>query len=162
MRMSCEFLGAFTFVDVSEIECLADSLMNAPEKRDAQRRLAREVTAMVHGVQGVQSAERISSVLFGGDVHSLTREDLQQLALDGMSCTVASTTEKTVSSAVLAASPLARRKRGAQIVESGGVRINGTSVVDVDARLDGSDGSFRALSTCSVAERRTGTWCAMA
>ena len=129
------YLGAFTFVDVIEIESLADSLMNAPEKRDAQRRLASEVTRLVHGVQGVQSADRISSVLFGGDVHSLTREDLQQLALDGMSYGRVGEGENSLV-AVLAASPLAASRSAARkLIESGGVQINGTTVAEADARL---------------------------
>src|SRR5262249_29384849 len=77
------YLGAFTFVDVEEIRQLSVSLQTAPERRDAQRRLAEEVTRLVHGDEGVRSAQRISTALFEDELETLTVDDLRQLQLDG-------------------------------------------------------------------------------
>ena len=49
------------FLDRKTINELASVTTSAPEQREAQRRLAREVTASVHGVEHVQRAERASS-----------------------------------------------------------------------------------------------------
>ena len=50
------------------IEELERAVVEAPEAREAQRRLAREVTAMVHGAEELARAERASQMLFGGSL----------------------------------------------------------------------------------------------
>jgi tyrosyl-tRNA synthetase len=47
------YLKFFTFLDRDEIGALERALAEAPEKRDAQRMLAREVTRLVHGAEGL-------------------------------------------------------------------------------------------------------------
>src|SRR5215475_3531081 len=59
------YLKCFTFLDRTVIESLTRT---SPEKREAQRVLAREVTTMVHGAEHVTRAEHASSVLFGEDI----------------------------------------------------------------------------------------------
>ncbi len=129
------YLGAFTFVDVEEIAQLGDLLVAAPEKREAQRRLAREVTQLVHGGVGLDSAQRISSVLFGGNVRDLTLADLEQLHLDGIaSCEIEDGDNGLV--AVLAKSSMAPSRSAARkLVQSGGVHVNGSVAADLDAVL---------------------------
>jgi len=129
------YLGAFTFLDIEEIRQLSIALQTSPERREAQRRLARDVTRLVHGNGGVASAERISNALFQGEIASLTKEDLAQLHLDGMPSGMIDEKEPGLL-AVLAASPLAQSKSAARkLVESGGIQINGRPVKDVDTVL---------------------------
>src|SRR5204863_4886702 len=54
------YLKYFTFLDRATIESIEASVRDAPEKREAQRRLAREVTTLVHGAEQVSRAERAS------------------------------------------------------------------------------------------------------
>jgi tyrosyl-tRNA synthetase len=51
------FLRYFTFLDEKSILALEEQLRAAPEKREAQRALAREVTTLVHGAAAVREAE---------------------------------------------------------------------------------------------------------
>ena len=133
------YLGAFTFLDIEEIRQLSIALQTSPERRQAQRRLAQEVTRLVHGRDGVATAERISSALFEGDVASLTEEDLSQLHLDGMPSGIIDENDPGLL-AVLAASPLAESKGAAKrLVESGGIQINGRLVKNVDVVLTASN-----------------------
>ena len=60
---------------------LTKSVRGRPE---AQRILAREVTRMVHGEEGLQAAERITESLFSGDISNLSETDLEQLKQDGL------------------------------------------------------------------------------
>jgi len=54
-----------------------------PSARTAQKTLAREVTAIVHGEDRASSAERVTSVLFGdGSVADLSDDDLALLAAE--------------------------------------------------------------------------------
>ena len=55
------YLKYFTFLDRSAIDALDEATKAAPEKREAQRVLAREVTALVHGGDQVARAEHAST-----------------------------------------------------------------------------------------------------
>jgi tyrosyl-tRNA synthetase len=77
------FLRYFTFLAQDRIRELEAATKTAPDKREAQRVLAREVTALVHGESAVREAEEISAALFSGDVASL-RESQLSLATSGM------------------------------------------------------------------------------
>lgn len=73
-----KYLKYFTFLKKEEIEKLAKKVADEPEKREAQRRLAEEVTAFVHGEDAVAQAEHISKALFSGDVKMLTAAEIKQ------------------------------------------------------------------------------------
>ena len=76
------FLRSFTLLDVAEIDAASAAVMHRPERREAQRLLAREITRLVHGEAALQSALRIASALFDGDVRALGQDDIAQLARD--------------------------------------------------------------------------------
>ena len=136
------YLGMFTFVDVEEIAGFGSLLVDAPEARQPQRRLAREVTRLVHGRSGLESAERISAALFGGSVRDLTLADLEQLHLDGIPATEIDDADNGLI-AVLAKSSLAPSRSAARkLVQSGGVQLNGSTVVNVDAVLSRGSALF--------------------
>lgn len=85
-----KFLKYFTFIDVKEIDAIecADAERNG--RPEAQVVLAREVTRLVHGQEGLDAAERITEALFNGTIDALTESDVLQLRLDGLpSSTVA-------------------------------------------------------------------------
>jgi tyrosyl-tRNA synthetase len=58
-------LKVFTFLPPAEIEVLAEHVREAPEKRETQRALAREVTRLVHGEEGLREAEARTAARFG-------------------------------------------------------------------------------------------------
>src|SRR4029450_13332734 len=59
------------------IAALERATADAPERREAQRVLAREVTALVHGEAAMREAEAIGAAMFGGDVASLSAAQLE-------------------------------------------------------------------------------------
>src|SRR5882724_9030013 len=65
------YLKYFTFLDRATIEALESATGSAPEKREAQHVLAREVTGLVHGSDQVARAGHASSLLFGEDIATL-------------------------------------------------------------------------------------------
>ena len=70
-------LKVFTFLSRAGIEELEESVRTEPFKRRAQRRLAEEVTALVHGTEAAQAAESASVALFGqGDLATLDEATL--------------------------------------------------------------------------------------
>ncbi|WP_066172959.1 tyrosine--tRNA ligase [Bacillus marinisedimentorum] len=73
-----KFLKYFTFLSKDEIVELEKELQEAPEKRVAHRRLAEEVTKLVHGEEALQQANRISEALFSGNISDLSAKDIEQ------------------------------------------------------------------------------------
>src|SRR6185436_6140436 len=70
------YLKYFTFLDRDRIDALDRATERAPEQREAQRVLAREVTTVVHGAAQVERAEHASSLLFGEDITTLSVADV--------------------------------------------------------------------------------------
>ncbi|HEX7037874.1 MAG TPA: tyrosine--tRNA ligase [Pseudomonadales bacterium] len=136
------YLRVFTFLDLGEIDELEREVREAPERREAQRRLAREVTAMTHGPAGLESAERITRALFDGSIETLSEGDLEQLRQDGVDSTVVPH-QNVGLLAVLADSGLAKSRSDARkLVQSKGVRVNGQVEADVDRQLDWQDALY--------------------
>lgn len=65
-RQVRELLAKFTLLAMEEVEAIVADHEAAPERRLAQRRLAREATTIVHGRAAAELAESVSDVLFGG------------------------------------------------------------------------------------------------
>src|SRR6185436_12991356 len=77
------YLRYFTLLDQPAIEELDRATSDHPEKREAQRALAREVTRVVHGDQALAAAEEVSALLFeSADPTSLSLHALQALQLE--------------------------------------------------------------------------------
>ncbi len=64
------YLKVFTLLPPEEIEGLAEAHAAAPQRREAHRRLAEEVTEAVHGAAARERAQAATQVLFSGDVRS--------------------------------------------------------------------------------------------
>ncbi len=90
-----KFLRYFTFLPIAEIEAIERADAEIQGRKSAQGILAREVTELVHGADGLEAAERITEALFAGSggLESLTEGDLEQLKQDGMPASDLSTAE---------------------------------------------------------------------
>ncbi len=74
-----EYLRKFTFLEREVIEALEADQSANPGARQAQRRLAEEVTRLVHGQAALDAAVKASSILFGaeiGDIDAATFQDV--------------------------------------------------------------------------------------
>ena len=70
------FIRIFSFMDEEQISEFEKLVQECPERREAQRALAEDVTRRVHGEDGLQIAQKASSVLFGGTLDGLEMDDL--------------------------------------------------------------------------------------
>src|SRR5438270_2846818 len=66
------YLKFFTWMSKEDIDQLEETVKSSPENREAQRKLAREVTALLHGETDLAKAERASEVLFGKEISGLS------------------------------------------------------------------------------------------
>jgi len=129
-----KFLKYFTFLSRERIAELETELQQAPEKRAAQRELAREVTRLVHGEEAVVSAENITKALFSGDVAQLSEEELVE-ALHDVPTTVVTggQSESGLIDLLVESKAAPSRRQARQDIESGAVYVNGERVSDIDA-----------------------------
>ncbi len=74
-----QFLKYFTFLSKEEINNLEKSFQKNPEKREPQKALAKEVTALVHGKEMSLMAETISQKLFYNDFKSFSQKELEMI-----------------------------------------------------------------------------------
>jgi tyrosyl-tRNA synthetase len=65
-------------LSMEEIESLAEKVQSEPHKREAQKKLAEEMTRFVHGEELLEQAKRITAALFTGDIGSLTADEIEQ------------------------------------------------------------------------------------
>jgi len=124
------YLRWLTLLGRDEIEALEASHAARPEAREAQRALAREVTARVHGDTAAAEAVRLSEALFQrdpiGDPGLLAS---LHAALDGFTVSPAQIADGVL--AFLAGSGMAAsRGEARRLVQGGAVTINGTRVTD--------------------------------
>ncbi|MDD3491556.1 MAG: tyrosine--tRNA ligase [Candidatus Pacebacteria bacterium] len=74
-----QFLKYFTFLSKEEIDDLEKSFQKNPEKREPQKALAKEVTALVHGKEMSLMAETISQKLFYNDFKNFSQKELEMI-----------------------------------------------------------------------------------
>ena len=131
------YLKYFTFLERAEIDDLQSATQRSPDRREAQRVLARHVTTLVHGEAATAEAEAISRALFSGEVESLTEPQLD-LACRTMPTTALGREEAErlpVIDLLIRVGLAASRREGRDLVSAGAISINGQRVKSVDATL---------------------------
>lgn len=138
-----KYLKTFTFMDEPAIQALARATETSPERREAQKTLAREVTKLVHGQEPVERAERASSVLFGEDISTLPAEDVLAVFDDVPSSTVPKLSlegvGELVASIYVSSGLVASKGEATRLIRGGGLYVNNRRIGDERARLTLSD-----------------------
>ncbi|MEQ1575990.1 MAG: tyrosine--tRNA ligase, partial [Vicinamibacterales bacterium] len=136
------FLRYFTFLDRPTIDALEEAVKESPEKREAQRVLAREVTVLVHGGEQADRAARASSLLFGEEIATLAVEEVLAVFDDVPSTDIVASEFSGEGVAVvdlLTRVQLATSKGEARrLVQSGGIYVNNRRLSDLHTRLRAS------------------------
>ena len=124
-----KYLKFFTFLSHEEIDQLAVEVAHHPEKRTAQRRLAQEVTTFVHGKAAMQEAEKISQILFGGDVKDLSVAQIEQ-AFAKMPSVQASAQPQNIINWLVDLKLEPSKRQAREDVQNGAISLNGNLVTD--------------------------------
>lgn len=130
-----KFLGYFTFLEMDDIGRIEDEDKRRSGKPQAQEILAREVTRLVHGEEGLAAATRISDALFSGDVSMLTASDFDQLRMDGLPSTLMNQAGLGIVEALVSSGLAQSNKMAREFIANGAVTLNGAKVTDVAATL---------------------------
>ena len=128
-------LKVFTFLSRTEIDELALQVAEAPYLRAAQKRLAFEVTSLVHGVEAAEAAIAASSALFGnGDLESLDAETLKAALSELPNANV--TSDHSLAQALVDTGLVDSISAGRRAIKEGGVYLNNVKVEDELANAD--------------------------
>ncbi|MGP0688961.1 tyrosine--tRNA ligase [Priestia aryabhattai] len=133
-----KYLKYFTFLSHEEINELAASAKEAPEKREAQKALAAAMTTLVHGEEALEQAIRISQALFSGSISALTAEEIKQGFKDVPSYT--HTGEDIGLIDLLVESKISPSKRQArEDISNGAIYLNGEREQDLQKTVGAED-----------------------
>lgn len=137
-----KFLRFFTFLSISEIEAIEAKDKEIKGRPEGQGILAKEVTRLVHGEEGLASAERITEALFSGDLSALSESDLAQLAQDGLPSTEVTESEKGLVDLLTSCELAKSNKMAREFIGNGAVSINGVKASDSEMMLQKSEALF--------------------
>ncbi len=142
-RLSCR--------SVEEIQALIKSKEEAPHLREAQKALAEELTLLVHGEAGLESAKRITETLFKGDITTLAFEEMKEALHDAPSAMI---TSGTSLADVLVEANIAKSKREArEWITQGSIQVNGQKIQDLDFIVTKEDAFNKELTIIKKGKR---------
>jgi tyrosyl-tRNA synthetase len=136
------YLRFFTFLSHAEIEALDAETADHPERRAAQRDLARSVVGLVHGDDEVKKAEAAADALFTDEIAELTEEMLLAATEDAPTTDLprAELVDGLALVEVLSHAELvASRSEARRTIEGGGVYVNNQRQSDLERKLGTPD-----------------------
>lgn len=147
-------LRVLTELSHDKISALDAARESAAEKRESQRRLAEELTQLVHGADGLKSAQQATEIFFGAEIADLSDAELNSIFADVPSSEVprSQLADGLPLIDAFVQAKLAKSKGEARrTIDQGGAYVNNRRVEEVTAKLTESD-----LASESVMVLRSG------
>ena len=126
-----KYIKYFTFLEKEEIEALEISVQEEPHKRQAQKRLAEEVTRFVHGEAALQDALKITNALFTGDVQQLNADEIEQ-GFKNMPTFESEKVEQNLATWLVDLGIEPSRRQSREDIQNGAISINGEKITDLE------------------------------
>jgi tyrosyl-tRNA synthetase len=134
------YLRLFTFLPREEIDELQQAVAERPQARAAQRRLAEELTTLVHGRRATEQVVAASSALFGrGDLRELDAGTLDAALAEVPHADVRIGDRPTIVDLLLTAGLVESRSAARRTVGEGGAYVNNTKILDEEWALGEAD-----------------------
>lgn len=128
-----DYLKRLSLRSPEEIMALEEDMKVAPEKRNAQKALAEELTRIVHGEDGLAKAIKITETFFKGSITDLTAEELKE-GLSDAPKTAVEDGVLLIDALILAG--ISKSKRDARtLIQQGSIQVNGEKVQDLEFAL---------------------------
>lgn len=138
-----KLLNVLTFVPREEIRALAEEVATRPEARAAQKRLARELTTLVHGPTACAEAIRASEILFGGSLEGLSEAAFAEITGEVPTRELPRSQFEGAGVGLLellvAAGLCASKGQARHDVEGGGIYLNNVRATSVRRAVTGAD-----------------------
>jgi tyrosyl-tRNA synthetase len=130
-----QLLKFFTFLPAEDIAALEVQHQATPERRDAQKKLALELTRLVHGETATADALRASEILFGGSLEGITEAQFDEVIAEVPNSTLSREIVGQPGGSlidVLIANGLSPSKgRARKDIEAGGINVNNVRATDI-------------------------------
>ena len=133
------YLKIFTFLGPGEIEALAEATAENPGRREAQRVLAREVTALAHGAAAAAKAGKISTALFYGNLGELEEDEIV-MGFHDVPTWDMSEPELGLVELLVAAGISPSKRQARQDIGSGAIYVNGERCTELGRVMRTRDG----------------------
>ena len=141
---AARYIKIFTSLSQEEVETLTAEHAEAPHLRVLQKRLAKEVTVMVHSLEDYEAAVEASNILFGNSTHEALLkldEDTLLAVFEGVPHFDISRDElaagiKAVDLCTEKAAIFPSKGEMRKLVQSGGVSFNKEKLAEVDTVID--------------------------
>lgn len=134
-----QMLRFYTFLPQEQIAEYTQAVAERPHLREAQRRLAQEVTRMVHGETGLAKAEQATKVFFGEEMTGLSAAEIQEIFADAPSSQVkqADFADGGMPVVNLLESAGVAKSRGEarRLISSGGIYLNNVRVQETEQTI---------------------------
>ncbi|MFA8440064.1 tyrosine--tRNA ligase [Pueribacillus sp. YX66] len=149
-----KFLKYFTFLSLDEIAELEKAVKTSPEKREAQKTLAEEMTKFVHGEDALQQAINISNALFTGDIKELTVDEMKQGFKDVPSHTLESDEPIGLVDLLVESKISSSKRQAREDINNGAIYINGERTKDLKKMITRDDAIERQFIVIRRGKKR--------
>ncbi|HEM4070973.1 TPA: tyrosine--tRNA ligase [Streptococcus suis] len=133
------FLKIFTFLSLDEIAEIEKQFDAARHERLAQKILAREVVALVHGEEAYKQALNITEQLFAGNIKNLSAKELKQGLSNVPNYAVQAEDNLNIVELLVTSGIVTSKRQAREDVQNGAIYVNGERVQDLDYTLSDSD-----------------------
>ncbi len=131
-----DYLKIFTFLTKEEIEALAKSNKEEPEKRLAHEALAREIITDLHGVEEYNHAVELSHLLFQEKFKNLTKTDIKEIFNEQE---IKEVTATTLVDLLIEVGAAKSKREAREFIMSGAIKVNGEKNTSIDSILKEED-----------------------
>jgi tyrosyl-tRNA synthetase len=147
-----QYLKFFTLLSQEKILQLEEAMKIAPEKREAHRTLAQEVTKMLHGEPALAQAEKATKIFFGGEIADVSENELLDIFSDVPSVEIGKNQFEgdgmPLIDLMVAATVVKSKGEARRAVQGGGIYLNNIRVSEVEKKVliaDAFHGKFIVL-----------------
>jgi tyrosyl-tRNA synthetase len=137
------YLKFFSWLSQAEISELETALQSEPGQRKAQKELARQVTAMLHGETELEKAVRASEVLFGKEISGLSVTEILDIFADVPSTELEKSKLEsdgfTLGDALVLSGLAPSKGEAKRLVQGGGVAVNNIRADDARKSISASE-----------------------
>lgn len=139
-----DYIKRLSFMSVEEIEKLIVKTAQAPHLRQAQKTLAAELTELVFGKEALESAMKITEVLFSMAFETLSKKELEMAFAEATKTSV----DKSILliDALVTSQSVKSKREARELIQQGSISVNGQKVVDLEFECKPSDALQQSIT----------------
>lgn len=133
-----QYIKFFTLITEEEYQTLKAKHLAEPHLREAQKYLAGDVTARVHGCEALARVEKSTAALFGGDITELSAQEIEEVFQEAPSgqLSQAEAQEAGLLDAMVTVGMTKSKGEARRLIQGGGVSVNGQKQDNPQVRLN--------------------------